>query len=280
MYWLSNIIELQNQYSIDDIVPFMYQQKDKDDFLSMINLDDLNDSNVLSFTKNAVQSKEISSINLNNSRNPQILPDFRKLLYASKCQDCLFWSIYIAVYGFTEFRRISYSKGNKEIEEKTKIAQNFHKNGKANSQFLTIKMTKTQSGAIAENILTKPTTEYQLLYAYCVFYKCNIYIVDLTKKIFLQYLYNNSDSPNYILYKNPYGNFPKYYIDIKEDVYTIAQLNEQFLKAENHEKALKTISKYKITDLEQIAETLSLTRNEKEKKQNLYDRILTYCVWK
>ena len=52
---------------------------------------------------------------------------------------------------------------------------------------------------------------------------------------------------------------------------------------ENYEKPLKGISTYKIKELVNIANKMNMFQNESEiallKKQELYDKIYSYCLW-
>ena len=57
----------------------------------------------------------------------------------------------------------------------------------------------------------------------------------------------------------------------------VLKINQAF-KFDNYDTALKPISNYKITDLENISEKLGICYEKKCKKQDMYDKILQVCT--
>ena len=57
----------------------------------------------------------------------------------------------------------------------------------------------------------------------------------------------------------------------------VLKINQAF-KFDNYDTALKPISNYKITDLQNISEKLGICYEKKCKKQDMYDKILQVCT--
>jgi hypothetical protein len=209
----------------------------------------------------------------------------KECIFAKNVQDGLFWSIYILHYGYTEYHRNRYNFGKIEVQEKEKIAEYLHTTGSQKiSKQTNYKLTKGLCCEIEADLITKPKMVFSGLIGMCAYYKCNIIVVDLQKKIY--YSFNNSENLNetYILYKNPLytGKYKsnEYFIDIDHKIYSLLQLNELFLKIDNFQKPMKSITNYKKIELEYIATKLfgSIKEKETSDKNHLYEKILLYIV--
>lgn len=223
---------------------------------------------------------------LEQENEPIITRLEKECIFAKNVQDGLFWSMYILHYGYTEYHRNRYNFGKIEVQEKEKIAEYLHINGSQKiSKQTNYKLTKGLCCEIEADLITKPKMEFSGLIGMCAYYKCNIIVVDLQKKIYYSFS-NNSENPNetYILYKNPLytGKYKsnEYFIDIDHKIYSLLQLNELFLKIDNFQKPMKSITNYKKIELEYIATKLFGSIKEKEisDKNHLYEKILLYIV--
>ena len=206
-----------------------------------------------------------------------------RLLYVEKCQDPLFWSLYIYHYGMKEYLRVGKYNGNEEMKIKKEIVDHVLKTGsKEMTSLLNTKFTKVGCNKIAEDILTKPKTTMDLLYPYCLFFKCNIYVVDLNKKIYLKYAFqdtSNSDIDQLVIYRNPEKKYPEYFVDIGEQLYTISYIQSQFMCLDSYNRPLKAVSNFKTNELEYIAKELGIELSEKKKKAELYHILSQHCAW-
>lgn len=200
-----------------------------------------------------------------------------KLTSVEPCNDPLFWSIYLAVFGRKEYERVGHETkvGREEMKEKSKMSEHFYTNGAAYlSTLLQTRITKKACSEMATNILTERKLSWTSLYVVCAFYECNIYVVDLEKNVYMKYVLNNSEKYNtYILYKT---RGDKYYIDCKEEVMSLDELSKRYLKIASYEKPLLGISNYKVSDLVHFANQIELNHEMKNKKE-LYDMIAIYC---
>ena len=207
-------------------------------------------------------------------------------LFAKNVQDGLFWSMYIAHYGYNEYNRNKYNYGKVEVQEKEQIAQYLHNNSKQKQT--NYKLTRGFCCEIESDLITKPKMSFSGLIGMCAMYTCNIVVVDLTKNIY--YLFASSDlgqgqgqnPTTYILYKNPLYTAKnhksnEFFVDIDHKIYSWLEIQDRFFKIENYLKPMKSITTYKKIELECIANVLKLTMGDgKEDKPQLYEKILLY----
>ena len=205
-----------------------------------------------------------------------------RLSCVRKCQDPLFWSIYLAKFGKKEYDRVISGglSGNEEMKEKMAMSQSFHKMGAQHlsSQILQRKITICGCSEMASNILTEKKLSWESLHIVCACYDCNIYVVDLQKKTYFTYLRANSDQyDTFVLYRTREKG-PEYYIDTSEQLFRIDHLRNNFVWIMGYEKPFKAASHYKVNELEQMAGVLGLKTEEKTKKADLYAKIALHCA--
>jgi hypothetical protein len=208
----------------------------------------------------------------------------KECVFTKNVQDGLFWSIYILQYGYNEYDRNKYNYGKIEVQEKEKIAEYLHTNGSQKiSKQTNYKITRGFCCEIESDLITKPKMTFSALIGMCAYYKCNIFIVDLTKNIYYSFSCedDNKTLETYVLYKNPLytGKYKsnEYFIDIDHKLYSLLEIKERFFKIENFQKPMKSITSYKKIELEYIATKISIV-NDKEKmdKTQLYEKILLH----
>ena len=207
----------------------------------------------------------------------------KRLLYVEKCQDPFFWCLYIYHYGMKEYSRVGKHNGNEEMKIKKEVVDHALKTGsKQMSALLDSKITKVGCNKVCEDILTKPKTTMDLLYPYCLFFKCNIYVVDLNKKVYLTYAFQDSTNPDIdriIIYRNPETKYPEYFLDMQEQLYTMAYIQRNFICLDSYSRPLKAVSNFKANELEHLAVELGIELHEKKKKAELYQIISQHCAW-
>ena len=208
----------------------------------------------------------------------------KRLYYAAKCEDPLFWSIYVAVNGYTEYRRVGKHNGKLEMSIKKEITDRAYSLGsKYFKLHLQTKMTKAGLSRMIETILTHPRTPLDTLYLYCMFYSINIVIVDLQKHTYLSYSHQDAGSQRTVVLYKTDTKSRMYFIDTEQQLYTTEYISMNYLYLLSNDKPLKAASSYKVSDLEMMAATLELplmkSEGQKWKKQELYDMIALHCVW-
>ena len=197
-----------------------------------------------------------------------------------KPTDTLFWCLYIAKYGYSDYLAIGTKYKNKEIETKQKMIETIKKSP-AILKSTSRKVTNVAIQEIMAELMIDKKTTYKTFFAQCILNNLNMYIIDKpttgTCCTYLKFAYCQDSNPtSYIIYKSVDGFFS---IDIEEK--TQEQINaiiEPLFELEHGERPIKTISAYKVTDLEIISKQLGLfVDTKKYKKQELYDEIMAKC---
>lgn len=280
-HWIQPESSILNDWELSELEPFMLDTKVQ--LIPPIPKEDISE------TQNNQDQKSLSIDNDTNQKEdkPQSLYEKCKsrLLYVERCQDPVFWCLYIYHHGMKEYIRIGKHNGNEEMKIKKQIVDQMLQIGsKQMTQLLDTKFTKVGCGKMAEDILTKPKTTMDLIYPYCLHYNCNIYVVDLKKKIFLKYLFKGeSDNTTQqidtiILYKNPETKYPEYFLDMQEQLHSLTYIHSQFLGLDSYARPLKAVSNYKSGELIDLANRLGI-ETEKKKKNELYQAVSQYCAW-
>lgn len=209
-----------------------------------------------------------------------------KCISASKVQDGLFWSVYIAKYGYDEYLRNKYNYGKLEIQEKQNIAQYVLEKGiglKTN-----YRLTRMMCNEIVSDLTNLPRMTYSGLIAMCAYYQTDIILVDLIKNTYLSFLCLEDNRPvgdTIVIYKNPLytkkHNSNEYFVDVDLQVQSISELKDRYFGQDHYLKPLRGISTYLKPDLEQIAlKTVFKAEPEKAEpsysKKELYTQILIY----
>jgi hypothetical protein len=202
-----------------------------------------------------------------------------RLAKVGKCQDPLFWSIYLAKFGKKEYDRVGLN-GNEEMKEKMAMSDTFHKMGaaKLSKEILQKKITICGCSEMASNILTEKKLSWDSLYVVSACYDCNIYIVDLQKHTYFTYLRENPDKyDTYVLYRTRERG-PEYYIDTSEQLFKLDYIRDNYVWIMGYEKPFKAAGNYKVQELEHIALILGIADDTKLKKNELYAKIALHCA--
>ena len=187
--------------------------------------------------------------------------------------DTLFWNIFIAVYGETEFFQIGSKYTNREWEEKTKIRASFMTNSKE-LQTTNQKVTLGNIKEMMSEYMTSTTTSLLGVVGISVYYKISIILVDQEKKTTLSFLPQNTElNPCILLKINGKGKSRDHYEVADESV-----LKDTFGLA-SYTRPLRAISTYKRAELIGIAEQCQLSLCDKSKDE-LYRILSEHLVWK
>jgi len=204
-------------------------------------------------------------------------------LKASHVQDGLFWSIFIAHYGYNEYLRNKYNYGKLEVNEKQNITDYVLSKG-SSALKTNYKLTRSMCAEMISDLTSLPRMVNSGLIAMCSYYKSDIYIIDIEKHTYLFFACLEEGKKEVIvLYKNPLHT-PKFssnafFIDIGITIQSLEEIRENYFCIEHYSKPLKGISTYLKPDLEIIAEKTVFREKKSEKiysKQELYNNILMY----
>jgi hypothetical protein len=203
----------------------------------------------------------------------------KEIIYSTK-ENSLFWSIFIAQYGYAEYLSIGQKYGNVELEEKQKIIEHFKKNPKQLKQ-INVKVTNLMIQEIMSELMIQRSSSFLSTIAMAIYYQFHIILVNVTNNTYLDFFPTTTDNDckKIVIYRNADG---KYGIDIDITDEKINSILEYF-KVDQQDKPLKGISTYKMTELEDICKKLGIKPcedvNTKYKKQDVYLKIWQFCLW-
>jgi len=183
--------------------------------------------------------------------------------------DTLFWSVFIAVHGESEFLQIGSKYANREWEEKNLIRQEIAKNPKM-CQTTNHKLTlKNVQEMMSEYMTGVSVTSLLGLVGFSVYYKIPIYLVDPVKKTHLSFLPMNTDKDACFLV-------------LRERRYELSSepisLDDSF-GLESYTRPLRAISTYKRPELEAIRQRFAVEVSETS-KEAVYRALSEHLVWK
>jgi len=277
MYWTSLICNSHPPWSIQLIQPFMISLQDKRERKK-------EDVVVLSSSiiEKTIPVEPAILTTIPTIPTIPIPTPIQKQMSVKKTQDPLFWTLFLVKYGESEYKR-AFNMLNSEIKEKKRVAEHFYSLLKATSD-LSIKVTKKGCNRIVEDILTQPKLLLSSLYAFCHYYRFNIYIVDKKKKTYLEFLLDKHEQfESVILYRKEDKKIPEYLVDIptpsaETQAQSLTNIRESLVGLISFEKSLKSVSNYKLCELQHMYSQLGMTDPPK-KKHDLYEKIVVHCVW-
>lgn len=195
---------------------------------------------------------------INKKKKPMTMPE-----------DTLFWNVFIAVYGESEFRLIGNKFSNREWEEKNRIRQVFADRPKE-LQTTNHKITLGNIKEMMSEYMTGKTTIMGIV-GLAVYYKIQIVLVDEVKKTHLSFLPENVEHEPCILYKTAVG------FRLADSV-SIETIRETTFGLEGYTRPLRAISSYKRPELDVIAEKCGMNLYDKSKDE-VYKALSEYLVW-
>ena len=227
--------------------------------------------------------KEIVPIvyhNIDNKKN-------RDPIFYPRCEDSLFWSIFIAFHGMKEYEYIGKKYANRELEEKQKIMEHFKKNPSSMKQ-MNFKVTNVLLQEILSDLITNKKTSLATFLAFVSYYKKRVFIV--RKNTYLIYNFENSgfqvSSPEkdiseamgfVILHYNP--ETKSYGIDTEITQEKVANILDTKCRLSGFLKPLRGVSTYKVEELEEMGNKMGLTWYPKIKKNELFELIQNEALW-
>ena len=227
---------------------------------------------------------EIEHNNIDNTPLPLMTDNIKftknkkidSIIFPEK-MDSLFWSIFISVYGYTEYETIGRCYSNREISEKQNIMEFIKKTPKSLKN-MDKKITKAMTQEILSDIMSNKKTTLDVLPAFALFYKKNIIILnEKNKNVYLKINLVEDTKEYILLIKNKKGGFG---LDTEITSEKIQSILDTKFCLENYNKPLKAISNYKSEELTSIGEMVGMNMNNgKIKKQELYNEICKLICW-
>jgi len=197
-----------------------------------------------------------------------------KLLIPDKI-DSLFWCLYISHYGYTEYLAIGNKYMNAEFVEKAKIME-YLKSNKNILKNINKKITLGAAQEVMSELLTNKKTSLLSINAFAVYYKKNILIENTMNGTYLEYIYDTDASDEQWIHL-------KYITRGRYGICEIRPIPKTGIRVEYHDKPLRGISTYKVSELNDLAASIPAVANHPErsswKKPELYGNIWRTLLW-
>ena len=246
-----------------------------------------NNNNLIQEKKEPDKIKEQEkSIEIKEKEPEKKKPESNSLFHVKNVQDELFWLVFVAIYGETEYYRNKYNYGKVEIQEKQKIAEKIL--DPVFAKKMKWKWTKIQKIEMISDLTNRPQMPVAIFNALSAYYECTFILVDSAKKVYLTYsstisLENSDDEEKtYIIYANSKTGSGKekkeYKLDMQPSRESLQKIQEEYFALEHYERPLKAISNYKKIELDVLATKIGLTSGSTggESKNEVYDRLRLY----
>lgn len=223
--------------------------------------------------------KTVSSPSSKAASTPQMHSEkIERTPRITKHPDQLFWTVYEMHYGHEDFQMIRINYGNRYLEERLNICQQLMDTNMLKS--MNHRITKGQIEGIYGELMTPSrSTSLLALHALCCHYKIRVIILNKTKRRYTMFHHETGYTKTHIIEEltNRIGKDPGYR-SLKENISDddIEPLLNGYIKMHHYEKPLAPISKYKISELREIANDLGI--DSTVTKPILYEKICQFMA--
>jgi hypothetical protein len=206
----------------------------------------------------------------------QSKPTIQSNIFYPQKENSLFWCMFIHVYDHDEFQLIGNRYQNRELEEKHKMIQ-FIKENPQRIKGCNHKVTNIMIQDLMAGLLSHRISPLHDCIVYSMFYNKTIYVVK--KSMYICYCNKELDATldpvenTIIIYCK---NSKEYGIEMDVTVEKIQDILSNYIQIFNTDRPLKSMSEYKMPDLERMAILLGISMG---KKKDTYDSILEKCNW-
>ena len=243
--------------------------------------------------------------------NPQFSGETKsrtKITKASQIQlhhPTLFWCVFVAHYGYSEYLRIGNRFQNRELEEKQRMMETLSKNPKQMKEG-SMKLTNDAIQEILSGLMVSSGDSFSALVAYSTYYSKTIYVVfecsylvfSMTKesgveifgrdevsyknRIFTENevrrsLEESDNTRTIVLYqtrKHPkYGGSYRLESDLTPE--KLEHIHSTKIRMEHYAKPFRGVSSYKVAELEKMAAKIGVL--DATGKAELYAKIVEKC---
>jgi hypothetical protein len=213
-----------------------------------------------------------------NSRERSSL-EFTSLSKPIVKHSSLFWCVFLAHYGYSEYLRVGTRFQNRELEEKQTMMETLSKNAKQMKDG-NMRITNDAVQEILSGLMVSSKDALSALVAYSKYYKKTIYVVFSSSYLVFSYAkeYLSHDiSDICVIYQTrthpKYGG--SYSLEFDVTLEKLQSIQETKIAMEHYEKPFRGISAYKIADLTAMATKIGIL--EAMKKTDLYTAIVEKC---
>lgn len=230
----------------------------------------LNENNISKFLehKYKINNTNVPSVNLNISKN---IKNGCNEFFFPTLNDSLFWCFYIIKYGLTEYEMMRYKNDIVARQIKIEYIEKIRKE----KQLIKTHKFDTFSN-IENNLANESILNIKTFLTLCVLENINVLLIN--NKCYYELFNNDLDNIYIISISNKYNKrFYGYKVVTRND---IEGLTSSLFKLDNIDKPIKSMSAYKINELIDICNKLSIETkhmNGKNKSKNdLYELLIQY----
>lgn len=264
--------------------------------LSSDNMDNLTEPTPSVLTSIVSPTDPFTSIPIITNPITPSLPIIRPRLFKPHKEDTLFWCAYTAFHGEPAYHIIGNRYKNTEIQEKIEILDYIKANpaiiklsrGPDNKKLSQSRIMETQA-----ELMVNKKTSWATFFIMCLFYKIQAIVLCENTNTYLEFCPNipagETLVETFIFWRSQDGHFSVNLIPAKMD--QLAEIrNSRILLDHASHSPLKSVSSFKMPELEEIAAKLGITIAQfvqpegatkvvKPKKADWYDAIMERCLW-
>jgi hypothetical protein len=172
-------------------------------------------------------------------------------IYKPMKKDSLFWCFFILKYGFSKYE-MEIGSQHFLVEKTEKYANIDLLRTKENKDLLKINKIKPLSD-LEDDLANKERISIKTFFALCVIEKMNILLVD-NRKIYQSI---NNDSPiRNVIHRN--SKTYEHHIELNVSNEAITEFREKYYNVSGFDKALKSMTAYKVDELQDICKQLNI----------------------
>ena len=210
-----------------------------------------------------LEEKQKKNKNIINTEKHQILPTF----FSIKEKDNLFWCYYIIKYGIIKYEALLNNTFAEEQREKIKLIENVRNNKEL------LKKNKWKRNTIEGELVSNNNISVKTFLCICTINNLNVSIVT---NLYLFIQNNEKSSENNIIYYNN-DSYKLSILDRVEKDKLLEEYKRNLWIINNIDKPLLSLSSYKLSELQNIANKLQIPIhndiNKRFCKQELYKMI-------
>ena len=196
----------------------------------------------------------------------------------------VFWCLFVAHYGYSEYLQVGNRGKNRELEEKQAMMETLAKQTKLLKEG-NMRLTHDAVQEILSTLMTSSSSDFLELVAYAHYYQKNVYVV-FPHSYLVFSPFHGEEYPTIVLTKRPAQydrNGGRYRLDAEPTPETLSAIRESKVALEHFAKPFRGVSSYKLDELETFARKAGILAEagkeagKKLKKGELYEKVVEKC---
>ena len=209
---------------------------------------------------------------------PAISKKVAERRFTPKQENTLFWCMYIAQYGYSEYMRIGTRYNNAEIDEKQAVSADLNKHS-AKLKSTNFKLSNQSIQEICSAITVCRKDGLFSLIAFCAYYKKTVFVVFSNRTYLMFSPEKEATEDAVMIHCETVGKRNNQVYSLTMDVMpeTIREMRDTHFRLDHYEKPLRSASAYKLDELVSIATKLGVSIGDKPKKADVYEKVAIHC---